>query len=74
MMGRGNSATMKSIGSWVEKTCTPVPDKDYGGSASSASPASGSAKSGSNSPGASARAAPRGIGGTGGETLCECKS
>jgi 4-amino-4-deoxy-L-arabinose transferase-like glycosyltransferase len=36
-MGRGGSGSVRSIESWVEKTCSAVPAKDYGGTASSAS-------------------------------------
>lgn len=70
MMGRGGStATLQSIDTWVQKTCTAVPAKDYGGTTSSASSASG-AKAGASSAPAGGLG---GMMGGGSQTLYECK-
>jgi 4-amino-4-deoxy-L-arabinose transferase-like glycosyltransferase len=64
-MGGSSDSTVTAIDSWVKKTCTAVPAKDYGGTTtSSSSSASSAATSGTGGSGAS----------SGSDTLYSCTS
>jgi 4-amino-4-deoxy-L-arabinose transferase-like glycosyltransferase len=68
-MGGSGSSTVTAIDSWVKKTCTAVPAKDYGGATTSSSSAS------SKSASSAATGGMGGFGASGGsDTLYECKS
>ncbi|HEY1699661.1 MAG TPA: glycosyltransferase family 39 protein [Trebonia sp.] len=69
-MGGSGGSTVTAIDSWVKKTCTAVPAKDYGGTTTSSSSSA--------SPKSASSAATGGVGGfgasSGSDTLYECKS